>query len=57
VLPNRYAFRFARIEPYGFFIMIGLMMLNLLNYWMVPVITGANTLLNILISPLKFLLT
>jgi len=32
-------------------------MLNLLNYWMVPVITGANTLLNILISPLKFLLT
>jgi len=57
VLPNRYAFRFARIEPYGFFIMIGLMMLNLLNYWMMPVITGANTLLNILISPLKFLLT
>ena len=57
VLPNRYAFRFARLEPYGFFIMIGLMMLNLLNYWMVPVITGANTLLNILISPLKFLLT
>ena len=57
VLPNRYAFRFARFEPYGFFIMIGLMMLNLLNYWMVPVISGANVLLNILISPLKFLLT
>lgn len=57
VLPNRYAFRFARLEPYGFFIMIGLMLLNLLNYWMVPVITGANALLNILISPLKFLLT
>lgn len=57
VLPNRYAFRFARLEPYGFFIMIGLMMLNLLNYWMVPVITGANALLNILISPLKLLLT
>ena len=31
VLPNRYAFRFACLEPYGFFIMIGLMMLNLLN--------------------------
>ena len=57
VLPNRYAFRFACLEPYGFFIMIGLMMLNLLNYWMVPVITGANALLNILISPLKYLLT
>ena len=57
VLPMRWAFRFARLEPYGFFIMIGLMLLNLLNYWMIPVITGANALLNILISPLKLLLT
>jgi Zn-dependent protease len=57
VLPMRWAFRFARLEPYGFFIMIGLMMLNLLNYWMIPVISGANVLLNILISPLKLLLT
>ncbi|MFM8466844.1 MAG: site-2 protease family protein [Oxalobacteraceae bacterium] len=57
VLPMRWAFRFARLEPYGFFIMIGLMMLNLLNYWMIPVITGANALLNMLISPLKLLLT
>jgi len=57
VLPKRWAFRFARLEPYGFFIMIGLMMLNLLNYWMIPVITGANAILNMLISPLKLLLT
>jgi len=57
VLPMRWAFRFARLEPYGFFIMIGLMMLNLLNYWMIPVITGANAILNMLISPLKLLLT
>ena len=57
VLPTRLAFRFARLEPYGFFIMIGLMMLNLLHYWMIPVISGANALLNILISPLKLLLT
>ena len=57
LLPNRFAFRFARLEPYGFFIMIGLMMLNLLNYWMIPVIAGANALLNILISPLKLILT
>jgi Zn-dependent protease len=57
LLPNRFAFRYARLEPYGFFIMIGLMMLNLLNYWMIPVIAGANALLMILISPLKLLLT
>ena len=56
LLPNRYAYRFAQIEPYGFFIVLGLMMLNLLHYWMVPVITIANTLLALLISPIKFLL-
>jgi Zn-dependent protease len=56
LLPNRYAYRFARIEPYGFFIVLGLMMMNLLHYWMVPVISGANMLLALLISPLNFLL-
>ncbi len=56
LLPNRYAYRFAQIEPYGFFIVLGLMMLNLLHYWMVPVITIANTILALLISPIKFLL-
>ncbi len=57
LLPNRYAFRFARLEPYGFFIVLALMMLNLLHYWMLPVIAGANALLNVLVSPLKLLLT
>lgn len=56
ILPNRYAYQFSRIEPYGFFIVLGLMMLNLLQYWMVPVIAGANILLTVLIIPLKFLL-
>ena len=57
LLPIRLAVRFARIEPYGFFIVLGLMMLNLLKYWMLPVIAVANMFLNLLISPLKFLLT
>ncbi len=57
LLPNRYAFRFARLEPYGFFIVLALMMLNLLHFWMLPVIAGANALLNLLVSPLKLLLT
>jgi len=56
LLPNRYAFHFARIEPYGFFIVLGLLMLNLLHYWMVPVITVANMVLKVMVSPLKFLL-
>jgi Zn-dependent protease len=56
ILPNRYAFRFARIEPYGFFIVLGLMMLNLLNYWMNPVMRLAAMLLEMLISPIQSLL-
>jgi Zn-dependent protease len=56
ILPVRYAIKFARIEPYGFFIVLGLMMLNLLHYWMVPVIGAANIVLNLLVYPLKSLL-
>ncbi len=56
ILPMRYAIKFARIEPYGFFIVLGLMMLNLLHYWMVPVIGAANIVLNVLVYPLKSLL-
>ncbi len=56
ILPLRYAIKFARIEPYGFFIVLGLMMLNLLHYWMVPVIGAANIVLNLLVYPLKTLL-
>ena len=57
LLPMRLAVRFARLEPYGFFIVLALMLLNLLKYWMLPVIAAANMLLNLLISPLKLLLT
>lgn len=56
ILPNRYAFRFARIEPYGFFIVLGLMMLNVLSYWMKPVMMLAALLLEVLISPIQSLL-
>lgn len=57
LLPNRLAFSFARLEPYGFFIVLALALLNLLKYWMIPVVAAANALLSLLISPLKFLLT
>ncbi len=56
ILPNRYAFRFSRLEPYGFFIVLGLMMLNLLTYWMVPVMTLATLFLKVLMSPFQFIL-
>jgi len=56
MLPNSLAYKFARIEPYGFFIVLGLLFLNMLHYWMVPMMSIAGSLLAILISPLTFLL-
>ncbi|MDO8299100.1 site-2 protease family protein [Lacisediminimonas sp.] len=56
LLPTRYAIEFAKLEPYGFFIVLGLAFLGVLSYWMVPVMGAANALLLLLISPLTFLL-
>lgn len=55
LLPHKYAYKFAQLEPYGFFIVLALAFLKVLNYWMVPVMSAANTLLLLLISPLTFL--
>lgn len=56
ILPHRYAYRFAQLEPYGFFIILALLFLKVLQYWMIPVMTLANGLLQILVFPLTFLL-
>jgi Zn-dependent protease len=56
LLPARYAYKFAQLEPYGFFIVLGLVALNLLHYWMTPVMTIAGLGLQLLVSPLSFLL-
>jgi Zn-dependent protease len=40
LLPNPYARGYARIEPYGFFILIGLMLTGILGKIMSPVIFG-----------------
>jgi Zn-dependent protease len=56
VLPRKYAYKFAQIEPYGFFIVMALVMLKLLYFWMLPVMLGADYLLNLLVTPFKFLL-
>jgi Zn-dependent protease len=56
LLPHRYAYKFAKIEPYGFFIVIGLIMTKMLNYWFVPMIALTDGLLRLLVSPLTLLL-
>jgi Zn-dependent protease len=57
LLPVRYAYKYAQLESYGFFIVLGLAMLGVLKYWMAPVMMVANTALMALISPLTFLLS
>src|SRR3569623_1175667 len=55
LLPHKYAYKFAQLEPYGFFIVLALAFLKVLNYWMVPVMSAANALLLVLFFPLTFL--
>ena len=57
MLPNRLAYKFARIEPYGFYIVLGLLMLKLLNFWVLPVMMLGQYVLGLLASPLTFLLS
>ncbi|TFW10063.1 site-2 protease family protein [Oxalobacteraceae bacterium OM1] len=57
VLPNRLAYKFAQLEPYGFFIVLALVYFNLLAYWMNPVRGLAEIALRVLVYPLSFLLT
>jgi Zn-dependent protease len=52
LLPHRLAYKFARIEPYGFFIVMGLMLLKVLQFWMVPVMIGAHAALQLITFPL-----
>ncbi|MES2325578.1 MAG: site-2 protease family protein [Pseudomonadota bacterium] len=57
VLPNRYAYQFSKIEPYGFFIVLALLYFKILNYWFIPMVAATDWLLTILVSPLTFLLS
>lgn len=41
LLPHRLAYRFSRIEPYGFIILIALMMTHVLDYVMWPLVVIA----------------
>ncbi|HYD79354.1 MAG TPA: site-2 protease family protein [Paucimonas sp.] len=56
LLPHNYAYKFARIEPYGFFILIGLLYFQVLGFWIGPVQNIAQVLIGLIVSPLSFLL-
>lgn len=44
LLPPTYAYKFARIEPYGFFILVALLMTGLLGVVMWPIVTSCLNL-------------
>lgn len=56
LLPTKYAYKFAQIEPYGFFIVMALVLLKVLYFWMTPVMSIAQTALQWIVSPLLLLL-
>ena len=58
LLPNGPAQQFlARIEPYGFFIVMALVIAGVVsNYWLRPLMDVGYFVINLLISPLKALL-
>ena len=56
ILPNRQAYQFSKLEPYGFFIVLALAYLHVLNFWMAPVMGLTQGALQLLLSPLTFLL-
>jgi Zn-dependent protease len=56
ILPHKFAYKFAQLEPYGFFIVIALVFLKVLHYWMMPVMAITGTVLQWIVSPLVFLL-
>ncbi len=56
LLPMRQALVFSRIEPYGFFVVIALIYMRILDaFWMRPLGALTEAFLNLLLSPLAIL--
>ncbi len=57
MLPNRLAYKFARIEPYGFYIVLALLFFNLLAFWVMPVMHLGRILIQLFATPFSMLIT
>ncbi|MGE4240583.1 site-2 protease family protein [Ramlibacter sp.] len=56
LLPPRLAYSFGRIEPWGFFIVLGLVLVGVVGtYWLRPLIELGYRVLRLLLAPLQFL--
>ena len=57
LLPWKQALAFSRIEPYGFFIVMALVLFGVINaIWMRPIMGLTFALIDGLLSPFKFVL-
>ncbi|MDR0933877.1 MAG: site-2 protease family protein [Burkholderiaceae bacterium] len=56
MLPANIAVKFARIEPFGFFIVLALVYFNMLNYWMRPLLKVGSFIVRTITFPLTFFL-
>lgn len=57
LLPRRYAGLLARVEPYGFFIVMGLVIAGVVSaIWMRPLMALTFGLLDLLLTPLRLLI-
>ena len=57
LLPMRQAMGLSRVEPFGFFIVLGLVFTGLLGtYWLRPLMRASADLIELLLSPLRWLL-
>jgi Zn-dependent protease len=57
MLPHRLAFKFAKLEPYGFFILLALLYFNVLSFWVQPVMWLGGQAVKLIASPITMLLT
>jgi len=56
LLPWRAAIAVSRIEPYGFFILLALLLLGLVSeFWMRPLMSVSFAFLDLLLAPLQLL--
>jgi Zn-dependent protease len=57
LLPRKLAWSFSRIEPWGFFIVLGLVLVGVVgSYWLRPLIGFGYQAIDLLLTPLTFLL-
>ena len=58
LLPRQLAWSFSRIEPWGFFIVLALVLVGIVGtYWLRPLIGFGYVILNFLLTPLTALFT